>query len=203
MGCHVSCPLLRGSSFLLVTDLDLLLFSVSQWSSWSSWSRCSASCGSGIQTRTRSCQRGSCPGIGRETRSCTSDGPSCHATWGSWSPWSSCSPSCGEKRERSRSRTCQGQGKCSGDSKQSIPCSDIACPQGNSQSGMSSWSPWGSCSRACGGYQMRRRSCLNASLGCSSPYYQFRRCSTSYSGCSSRFRSEKQQEKTAKGAYGY
>ena len=36
---------------------------------WTSWSKCSISCGTGLQTRTRTC--GACPGSTQESQLCT------------------------------------------------------------------------------------------------------------------------------------
>lgn len=156
-----------------------------------------------MQSRTRSCQGSSCSGSNAQTRPCNSDGPNCAGRWSSWSLWGSCSPSCGTNRVRSRSRTCEGKGECVGESSQRDTCADSVCPGvQRPATGMSEWSPWGRCSALCGGYQIRRRSCLNSRFGCSIPYYQLRRCS--FGNCSSwnRFdegRQNPQQQETRQG----
>ena len=43
--------------------------------------------------------------------------------------------------------------------------------------GMSDWSEWSSpCTSKCLGFRWRRRHCINPSIGCSSPYFQFAVC---------------------------
>lgn len=59
----------------------LLMLSVDgQWSGWKPWSGCTRSCGSGIQTRARTCTNPSpahggqdCVGLGDETRTCNNN----------------------------------------------------------------------------------------------------------------------------------
>lgn len=59
----------------------LLILSVNgQWSGWKPWSGCTRSCGSGIQTRARTCTNPSpahggqdCVGLGDETRPCNNN----------------------------------------------------------------------------------------------------------------------------------
>ena len=124
--------------------------------------------------RTRSCPDSTCEGSSSSTRSCT--GTDCPGEWSSWGAWGSCSRSCGNG-VRLRSRTCQGPGQCIGVTTQWASCADVACPEDATMGGMSEWSQWTYCSRVCNGYQLRRRYCVDSSLGCSSPYVQLQRCS--------------------------
>ena len=41
------------------------------WTQWSQWTTCSKTCGVGKSTRSRSCEGGSCSGIGFESMDCT------------------------------------------------------------------------------------------------------------------------------------
>ena len=66
----------------VIQDLSNLVFFVLQtvdslWTLWAGWSQCSASCGAGKQTRSRSCinptsqqVREQCPGKTREEQAC-------------------------------------------------------------------------------------------------------------------------------------
>lgn len=91
---------------------------------WSEWSECSASCGGGIQERSRICEkRNKCQGNSQERRPCNMF--ACKSEWGCWSDWSPCSESCGWGI-RKRSRPCLG-GSCKGDSIQEEPCEIAPC----------------------------------------------------------------------------
>lgn len=96
----------------------------SKWSSWTTWSECTASCGDGIQMRTRNCEgRGECQGMSVQTRKCNLQ--QCKAQWGCWTDWSSCNVSCGLGM-RKRYRSCLGEG-CDGESIQEEPCEGPPC----------------------------------------------------------------------------
>lgn len=91
---------------------------------WSEWSECSASCGGGIQERSRICEkRNKCQGNSQERRPCNMF--ACKSEWGCWSDWSPCSETCGWGI-RKRSRPCLG-GSCKGDSIQEEPCEIAPC----------------------------------------------------------------------------
>lgn len=106
----------------------------SGWSVWGNWNPCSATCGSGSQTRKRFCispqvlvspvfdklrtnpsrllfLQGSCSGNDQENKSCKSDVP-CE-TWRGWSSWGECSASCG-KGIQLRTRLCPSGVSCDG-----------------------------------------------------------------------------------------
>ncbi|XP_052094934.1 zonadhesin-like [Mytilus californianus] len=147
-----------------------------QWTKWKSWSKygpCSASCGSGKQsrTRTRTCSKPSpkyggktCPGESMMTSSQTCNTNPCpvDGKWGSfskWSEWGSCSVTCGQGlKTRSRSRSCDNPEpkydgmSCIGkpvtvDSQQ---CMEIQCPVDGGWTDFLSWSTWTTCSETCG-----------------------------------------------------
>ncbi len=167
----------------------LIATAESEWSSWSSWSQCSSSCGSGLQSRSRTClpanSGAGCPGHNRETRFCDPDSPNCSGQWFPWTSWSSCTPSCGSTRTRTRTRSCRGLGQCSGDSLQTVSCASRVCPEN-----VAEWSSWTSCSQTCRrSYQLRVRT--NCGNSCPRPRYEFRLCSMP-SYCFRQWRSDQQ-----------
>lgn len=145
------------------------------YTEWSEWSECSASCGGGLQIRTRNCtnptpQYGGrdCEGLGlaMETRSCGSEKCPIDGNYTSWSDWSECSAACGGGQQ-SRLRTCtspppkHGGRNCSefGLAVDSQICNPDPCPiDGN----YTQWTEWSDCGVTCGrGVQNRSRSCTN------------------------------------------
>jgi len=153
------------------------------YSPWSDWSACSANCGGGSQTRSRTCSSPSpqfggadCTSLGPavETRSCNTDvcaagvtqtlKPAVDGGFSSWSDWSECSATCGSGVQ-SRSRTCDnpapawGGNSCSGSYTETRACNTLSCSKNG---GYSEWSEWGTCTSTCGGgFQYRSRSCTN------------------------------------------
>ncbi|XP_019614875.1 PREDICTED: uncharacterized protein LOC109462743 [Branchiostoma belcheri] len=93
---------------------------VGSWQEWQPWGDCSATCGGGVKTRTRTCsdQYGgnTCVGRSTETRACAET--PC-PVWSEWSGWTKCRR-CG--KSRTRSRTCPSPGKCHGDPEEKSAC---------------------------------------------------------------------------------
>ncbi|XP_052785387.1 thrombospondin-1-like isoform X1 [Mya arenaria] len=116
------------------------------WSTWSTWASCSASCGIGLTTRTRDCNKpyptyggDHCFGNSVEYQICQR--PGCvDGGWTAWSGWGACSLTCNGGL-RSRNRTCDNPpasllGKpCKGDNREYESCGATTCqgPSGNNQ----------------------------------------------------------------------
>ncbi|XP_025100019.1 SCO-spondin-like [Pomacea canaliculata] len=136
-----------------------------EWGSWLSWSACSATCGSGSQSRMRRCDSPSpnfcgrrCPGPASEMKTCVSERDCCvDGNWGQWDPWSPCSASCGlAVRERERRCNNPAPNYCG----QSCPGFDVQ--EETLDGNWADWSSWSSCPVTCGrGTVDRYRTCSN------------------------------------------
>ncbi|KRY13501.1 A disintegrin and metalloproteinase with thrombospondin motifs 16, partial [Trichinella patagoniensis] len=146
------------------------------WLSWGPWSACTVSCGSGIQTRLRTCLQqetalilldgtalsNRCPGSNMESRSCSTE-PCEENTQNedpvSWTEWTPCSATCG-LGVKIRRRNCNDQSECH-HGVQKITCELKPCQHLDAEM---EWQPWSPCSRSCGtGYRHRTRSCESCS----------------------------------------
>ncbi|KRZ76392.1 SCO-spondin [Trichinella papuae] len=161
------------------------------WLSWGPWSACTVSCGSGIQTRLRTCLQqetalvlldgtalsNRCPGSNMESRSCATE--PCEENIqnedpASWTEWTTCSATCG-LGVKIRRRNCKQSMKlsfkhiCKFTSDQSechhgvqkITCELKPCQHLDAEM---EWQPWSPCSKSCGtGYRHRMRSCESCS----------------------------------------
>ncbi|KAM7452303.1 hypothetical protein ABFA07_000467 [Porites harrisoni] len=138
------------------------------YTEWSKWSECSATCGGGVRSRTRTCTNPSPKnggktcleqdlGPAKETEKCNTDPCGIDGGYSGWSSWSKCSASCGGGVSWSH-RTCtsprpSGDGKtCKeqslGPDKKSKECNTQKC---GIDGGYSEWSSWSKCSATCGG----------------------------------------------------
>ncbi|VDD96513.1 unnamed protein product, partial [Enterobius vermicularis] len=141
------------------------------WNEWEPWQSCSATCGSGIRFRMRTCAEGyNCFGHGNviDAGACNEQ-PCDKAIWNQWSEWSGCSVTCGEGR-RSRHRKCNAMFVflCDGPSLEEDSCTKGPCPSNaislqdvNSQLDLPQWSEWSKWSK-CSCFTMnkfRRRYC--------------------------------------------
>ncbi|KAI8490945.1 hypothetical protein Bbelb_313640 [Branchiostoma belcheri] len=166
------------------------------WSSWSGWSGCSVTCGSGSQSRSRTCTNpapayggANCAGPAQETQQCNAGSCPVNGGWSSWSGWSGCSVTCGSGSQ-SRSRTCTnpapayGGANCAGPAQETQQCNAGSCPV---DGGWSDWSPWSGCSVTCGvGTETRDRTCTspapeNGGADCDGPAQETQACDTGVS----------------------
>lgn len=128
-------------------------------------------CGSGVQTRYRSCTSPppsnggeDCSGDRFETKACQEPGCAVDGNYTDWGPWSPCSETC-ENGTQIRSRNCSnpppafGGNDCIGPANETRECTDGPCPvNGN----FTEWGPWGPCSKTCGNEtETRERNCTN------------------------------------------
>lgn len=132
-------------------------------SDWSAWSACSATCGKGTQSRTRTTvvqpvAGGVACGATVETQECTGL-PVCpvDCVMGDWTVWSACSVTCG-KGTKARSRLVKvapnAAGKACDATYESAACELNPCPV---NCVMTTWGTWSVCDKSCGGGLMRRR----------------------------------------------
>ena len=152
-----------------------------QVSEWLHWSSCSASCGSGYQTRTREVLKLRGPG-GLGCFSALAQNKICHGRscvtdcdWGAWEQWSDCSQTCGGgvmKRTRNlRSMPSAGGATCSQKAlSEVLPCNLGACGVSCIDGAWEEWEEWAPCSRSCnGGETFRRRQIAAMANSCGTP----------------------------------
>uniref|UniRef100_A0A7M5V0D2 Uncharacterized protein n=1 Tax=Clytia hemisphaerica TaxID=252671 RepID=A0A7M5V0D2_9CNID len=82
------------------------------WTNWANWATCSLPCGTGSQSRTRTCTNPTpehggnpCSGDGTESQNCNTFPCPIHGEWGQWSNWTECDKPCGVGFQN-RSRVC-------------------------------------------------------------------------------------------------
>lgn len=158
-----ACPHLSETCPCNVTDttpcpgaIDCLV------SNWTDWSTCSASCGGGTQTRSRTVLQlaaygGSCPALS-EAQACNTDAcPPADCVVSDWGPWSLCSAASGGTQNRSRTvlqQPAYGGATCPALSETQ------ACPVNCTVGGWSAWSPCTATECGVSGTQNRTRAVL-------------------------------------------
>ncbi|KAL5268608.1 hypothetical protein ACHWQZ_G002453 [Mnemiopsis leidyi] len=146
------------------------------YSDFGDWSECSAECGGGTQTGSRTCTNpapanggADCEGDSTETRECNTQGCPVDGGYSDYGDWSECSAKCGGGT-KTKTRTCtnpapaNGGADCVGDSTLTRECNKRACPI---DGGYSDFGEWSECSGVCGvaGTQRRFRTCTNPAPG--------------------------------------
>ncbi|KAJ8314516.1 hypothetical protein KUTeg_006666 [Tegillarca granosa] len=160
------------------------------WTDWSGWGTCTKTCGTGSQTRTRSCtnpiaQHGGqdCVGSTVSSQSCNTHHCPIDGGYTDWSAWGACTVTCGGGSQV-KTRTCTnpapqyGGQTCSAAASATQSCNTHHCPING---GYTDWSAWGACTVTCGGgSQVKTRTCTNPA-----PQYGGQTCSAAASATQS------------------
>jgi len=125
------------------------------------WSDCTRTCNSGFQSRTRAVQRsprhgGKACAHSHERRACATEACPVDCVMAHWSAWGECSATCGEGtwvRSRGVMYNPMHGGAVCGARLESGPCNEGPCPI---HCTVSAWTPWGTCTKTCGGGSHRR-----------------------------------------------
>eukprot|EP00927_Polykrikos_kofoidii_P044149 TRINITY_DN38198_c0_g1_i1.p1 TRINITY_DN38198_c0_g1~~TRINITY_DN38198_c0_g1_i1.p1 ORF type:complete len:1721 (+),score=194.58 TRINITY_DN38198_c0_g1_i1:123-5285(+) len=176
MPCSGDLQQTRGCNPVVCSVLDC------QIGAWSAWHACSASCGDGLQKRSRSVERFAeeggegCRDALVESRTCRA--PPCvfrDCVWGGWSGWSTCSRTCdGGIQWRGREivvSPLQGGKLCDPLAKEEVaPCNAHRCDKNCVDGIWGEWMDWEVCSRSCsGGITWRFRVVLKEATACGRP----------------------------------
>ncbi|XP_061181416.1 semaphorin-5A-like [Saccostrea echinata] len=147
-----------------------------QWSDWTSWSKCSTTCGSGQQTRSRSCSNpppmnggDDCKPLSKDEEFKASVRPFCvgnpacpeppvAGNWSVWTPWSDCTAKCNGGIQNRR-RTCtnplpqRGGLPCAGNTNEWRMCNSYKCKD---QQKLTRWTPWSNINQTVSGHWEQR-----------------------------------------------
>jgi len=155
-------------------------------SAWSPYGACSAACGYGTKSRSRTCtppQHGgkACGTPLTQSVSCRDKMCPVDCVWNKWGSYGPCSKTCGPGR-KTRKRTVKTQKKyggkdCNGAAEASTTCETKKCPVDGT---VSAWAAWSRCNKECGpGSQYRSRACFPPKYGgkaCPTPLVQNQAC---------------------------
>ena len=133
-----------------------------QVGNWSAWSSCNASCGDGVQTRTRTVtsQGNNCPPL-TETQPCASYSGCSACTYGAWSEWTPCNSTCGNGQQYRTASLLPGNNNptCMANNQDSRDCSDYSRCSSNSTA-----------ERYAAGSRLEGQTC-NSKFDCDNPDY--------------------------------
>ncbi|CAB4006795.1 Hypothetical predicted protein, partial [Paramuricea clavata] len=139
----------------------------SGFTDWSAWIPCSATCGEGVNRRTRECRPESsaenCVNATFQEKPCYFKPCPVNGGWSVWQDWSRCRSSCGSG-VRVRKRTCsdpkQSDGglPCYGNNAEEKVC--VMPEDCKDDYAYHNWESWSECDTTCGfGKKIRRRQC--------------------------------------------
>ncbi|KAL5251920.1 hypothetical protein ACHWQZ_G014901 [Mnemiopsis leidyi] len=170
------------------------------WSGYGGWTECTEKCGTGTQTRTRTCTNpaplyggADCTGTAEETQNCNTHHCPIDGGWSDNDEWTECTEKCGTGTQ-TRTRTCTnpaplyGGADCTGTAEQTQECNTHHCPI---DGGWSNYGGWTECTETCGtGTQTRTRTCTNPAplyggADCTGTAEETQECNTK--PCPSRF----------------
>lgn len=142
------------------------------WTDFGPFGECSATCGGGMQERSRTCTNpppsgggAQCSGSAKETRACNTEPCAVDGGWSEFGEWCECSKPCGGGVQ-SRSRTCSnpppahGGKDCMGMSEETMECNTQEC---DVNGGWSKWGEYSECKGKCNkrGKMYKYRTCTN------------------------------------------
>ena len=133
------------------------IYMPSGWGEWSGLTSCSASCGGGVKSRSRTCHGKNCAGSETEEYQCNTTRCGGPLGWAQWSNWSECSLTCGGG-VRYRERNCVDQCPLMRSfHKEPGRCNWFPCKIPNE---WGEWGEWTECSATCElGKTWRTREC--------------------------------------------
>jgi hypothetical protein len=135
-------------------------------SDWEEWTACSATCGDGTMTRTRTViteaqHGGTCPKL-EDSDDCNKGPCPVPCTVSDWGDWSKCDKQCGEgTRTRTRTVTSVAKygGECLDAMEASEKCKEKDCPIPCT---VTDWDDWSDCTVSCGGGTKTRERTVTA-----------------------------------------
>lgn len=145
------------------------------WSLWSEWSQCTATCGSGVRTRTRACDSPrplhggkDCEGETIQESACRSHRPCpIDGGWSEWNMFGFCQAARCDWGFKIRTRLCSnpqpqhGGAQCQGNQYERVECfNEQDCPRNGT---WCPWSEWSACSSSCAeqtSLKVRQRTCM-------------------------------------------
>merc|ERR1711974_26719 len=130
--CHTTDPEKRFENCAVKQCVD------GEWSAWSNGTACTATCGGGKQTRSRTCTPPKyggmdCSGDATEEQSCNQSPCPVDGGWSAWGAYTTCTATCGGGMKK-KTRSCNnptpdhGGKLCDGSESETDTCNTEQCP---------------------------------------------------------------------------